>query len=198
MRVRIGLSIIAFALLLSASPARAAGPGFCLKYSQPLVNEAERVKSRGGCGQKISDPFWATDKTIQRQWCMAHSEDTVTKRLSEMQFVVEKCDYCKTYADTITAAANFNIKYECGFTYDGDERWKPDRQFHFIGCMRFESATNGKGEVYWVKDELNSIVGDVSLQIAECKAKKPISTSSSALTVPKAIPPLRDSVGRVK
>jgi hypothetical protein len=200
-------AIVAGALLLPGSFASAASPTFCASHSDVLKHKAALVLVRGGCGQNMNDPFWSTNKSVQGRWCLSTDEGTVIKRLREMDNVAEKCDYCRGYADLVSAAAADNIKYGCGLkaeVWEGDERWKPDREFHFIGCIKFEWYSGGTDRSYGeisqpqVKQALDAILGDVTSRVAQCKASKGIGTSSSALTVPKGEPAFQDTFQRKK
>jgi hypothetical protein len=90
--------------------------------------------------------------------------------------------------------------------YDGDERWKADKAFHFYGCLKFEYCAEGNlvrdrqchGELGYTKPGLDSIMKDVIAAVAQCKEKKGISTRSSALTVPKGKPAFQDTFQRKK
>ncbi|MGZ3410382.1 MAG: hypothetical protein ACXWJW_04715 [Xanthobacteraceae bacterium] len=206
----------AILLLLPAEFLWAASPAACNNFALSLVNAAQKVKAKGGCDQNMNDPFWSTNKAVQVQWCLGTSDETLKKRLDEMGAVSEKCSYCQLYADYVSAAAVYNIQNKCGYKYDGDGRWNPDRQFHFSGCMKFEScftdaallfgAIGGNtyctgdlnqqvGSSDTVKTSLDAIAGDVGFKIEQCKATR---ASSQPLTVQKDGFNLRDSFERLK
>lgn len=210
------LGIAAGALLLSGNFAYPAT--FCenwaanaVKYSQSMRALAQSVPGGTCTGHNLLDPFWSTNSKRQRQWCTSVSRDTANTRTGEMNDAITRCGYCAGYANILTTAAAENQKFGCGFKDDGDTRWSGTAVSHFQGCMTVQDCDDDcriLGVAACYKACLNfdglkakimdPIVSQVTTAIAQCKVEKGINTSSSALTVPKAIPPLRDSVGRVK
>jgi hypothetical protein len=202
-KVFMRLAVAAGTLLLSGSLASAASPTFCAAHFAPEAGlRIQKVRALGGCGQDMNDPFWSTNQSVQIRWCTSVDEDTARTRIGEIAQIANKCDYCRVYATSVATAAAENIKYSCGFKYDGDERWRPDRAFHFDGCIKFcsvsEITSRCNGDLPSTKNGLNSIVVDVTSQVAQCKAEKNIGTASSALTLPRNVPPLQDTIQRLK
>jgi hypothetical protein len=210
--------IIAGALLLPGSLALAASDADCVVMAKSFVNHVKQIRAAGrspgagadslSCGHNLQDSFWSPDFEVQYRWCRSHSLETARTRAGEMSEAVAKCSYCNIYARTVTSAAADNIKFGCGFKDGGDKRWTPDLDHHFNGCMAAKSCEEVcvmwscydacTVEVNAIRPMLQPIVSQVTSAVAQCKVEKGINTSSSALTVPKPIPPLRDSVGRAK
>ena len=210
--------IVAGALLLPGGPALAGSPTDCAVMAKSLVNKVKQIRAAGrspsgggdslSCGHNLQDPFWSPDLQVQRRWCLSVSLATSRKRVEEMSEAVAKCSFCNIYARTVTSAAADNIKFGCGFTNNDDTRWKDDLDSHFTGCLAAKKCDRICGAfgcydgcdstLDGIRPMLQPIASQVTSDVAQCKVEKGIGTSSSALTVPKAIPPLRDSVGRAK
>jgi hypothetical protein len=173
-----------------------------VNFSQKMRAVAQRAPGGRCPGHNLLDPFWSTNSIRQLQWCASVPDETVRIRTQEMYRAIEICSYCTTYANIVTSAANDNIKYGCGFKNDGDQRWLPDLNYHFVGCAAVKDCSDdvciSDTSADWIRSKLEPIASQVTLAVAECKLEKGIGTASSALTVPRAIPPRRDSVGRVK
>jgi hypothetical protein len=198
------LAVTAGTLLLSGNLASAESPTFCSATFVPRVaGFIQNVRAMGGCGLDMKDPFWSTSSAVQIRWCLGEDRDTNNKRYSEIGAISQKCSYCRAYADVVSTAAADNIKYGCNFKYVHDQRWRPAWQFHFDGCMKLEGCSSHDrcgGELYLVKDGLDSILADVTSQVALCKAEKGIKSSASPLTVPapQPVPPLQETIQRPK
>jgi hypothetical protein len=203
-RIFMRLAVAAGTLLLSGNLASAESPTFCSATFAPQVaGFIQKVRAMGGCGHDMKDPFWSANSSVQIRWCLGEDRDTANKRYSEIGAISQKCSYCRAYADVVSTAAAENIKYGCNFKYVSDQRWRPAWQFHFDGCRTREGCNSYDrcgGELYLVKDGLDSILADVTSQVALCKAEKGVRSSSSPLTVPKAIPipPLQEAIQRPK
>jgi hypothetical protein len=210
--------IVAGAFLLPGNFALAGSPTDCAVIAKSMVHKVKQIRAAGrspsaggdslSCGHNLQDPFWSPDLPVQYRWCLSVSLATSRKRVEEMSEAVAKCSYCNIYARTVTSAAADNVKFGCGFKNNDDTRWTGDLDSHFTGCMAAKKCDRICGafgcydgcdpSLDGVRPMLQPIVSQVTSAVAQCKVEKGINTASSALTVPKTIPPLRDSVGRVK
>jgi hypothetical protein len=203
--------IVAGALLLPSSPASAGDYGFCtLTFVPQTTSFVSKIRSWGGCGHDMNNPFWSKDPKTQLKWCLSmSSSETPQKRLDEMNAVRLKCEACNVYADRVTAAANDNIAYKCGYKQrdkflvgdigpgyltnqgkevKGDQRWLPDRAYHMRGCVKL-----GPSDFYRITDV---IPREMDEEIAACKKDKG-SVAASSLSTPKE-PIVRDTIDRKK
>jgi hypothetical protein len=210
-------TIAAGALLLAGNIASAQSLVFCadfvkaaVKYSQQMRALAQKAPGGRCTGHNLLDPFWSTNSIAQRQWCLSVSRGTENTRLDEMRAAVEKCGYCGTYADVVTTAAQYNIENRCGFSHDGDERWRPDKALHFNGCMVAKkceekcllldcwNSCSDDTDIDAVRKMLDPIAAQVSLAVAQCKSERGLGKTSSALTAPKREPEFQDTFQRKK
>jgi hypothetical protein len=213
------LLVIAGTLLLSGNLASAGSLPHCAGFATAAISNVQKIRAAGrspspggdslSCGHNLQDPFWSPDRDVQWRWCMSVSDETADKRSDEMREAVGKCSYCNIYARTVTSAAADNIKFGCGLKNDGDTRWTADLDSAFTGCLATQFCEDSgcvlgicdtycTGDLSSIQRVLNPIVEQVTSAVAQCKAEKGIGTSSSALSVPKTIPPLQDKIDRPK
>jgi hypothetical protein len=188
--------LVAGALLVSCNLASAADGIVCVGFANYAVRNAKEVRQMGGCGLNLNDVSLSTDRAAQMQWCSSVDEDTVNARFDELRDQTNRCSYCRSYADTMTAAATDNITYGCGFKNAGDQRWRPDNAYHFNGCMAAEDCNNVC--VLWdcyracvheasvIRQLLDPNIAQVTLAIAQCKATR---KSQAPLTASRPIRP---------
>jgi hypothetical protein len=209
----IRFALVAGTLLLSGNSANAI---FCDAFATFAVENAQKVRQLGGCGLNLKDVSLSTNRAEQIRWCVDVRAETRDIRVSELQEQTNRCSGCQAYADVITAAAVDNIRYGCGFKNVDDERWRPDKAFHFNGCMAARDC-DPVCVLFWCRQAclnfdgvkqtmLDPVAADVTQKIAECKlTHDPVScrgchgsnTSAAVLAVPKGWDAFQDAVKRL-
>ena len=196
--------IVAGTWLLSGSHALPMSGSYCVAFAKAASIVVKQVHDAGrlpggpsySCGHDLQDRFWSPDRKVQLGWCLSVSDETAEKRLREMKAIAGKCAFCRTYSNVLANAAAENIKFGCGFQNGDDQRWKPDEEFHFVGCLQFKDCSTAGplmigeaacgGELYYTKPALERIKANVTSSVATCKAEKG-ATTSSALSTPKQV-----------
>ena len=180
----------AFAAALAVLPfgtAFAADIQTCQNFAKFAVKNAQEVRALGGCFLNLSDRSLSTDYSRQFRWCIGEEDTTtITDLVEALRLQTDKCKRCQDYARIVTAAAQANIQYKCGFTSSTDNRWKPDYNYHMKGCMDASFNPQGDwGPSPWAYNtDLDPIAGDMLLQIERCKKTHPVAVCKTCHTTP--------------
>jgi hypothetical protein len=167
-----------FAIVLLGLPVRtasAADAQTCRDFAAFASKNAQEVRALGGCGLNLADESLSTSSSAQMRWCLGVQDtQTITTRVSELVDQTILCKFCQSYARTVTEAALDNIRLGCGYTSNPniDDRWKPDYNYHFKGCMAVPGKARWLERSEYIAGELTPIAGSMALQISECKNKR--------------------------
>ena len=105
----------------------------CSDIAAKWVAAAKEAES-SGC--YLEGYMWSTDSRTQGEYCLSVGDLDIASRTSDMRHQIAICRYCSHVANLMTDAAKVNDKLHCGYGGRGapDNRWVPDRKFHYNTC----------------------------------------------------------------
>ncbi|HKY87853.1 MAG TPA: hypothetical protein VJL90_13925 [Pseudorhodoplanes sp.] len=196
-RVLINQSIVQFALVIMAlllpiAPTMAQDhptDAQCRNFADFAVRNAQRVRDLNCSTLPWNDPTLSLNKDYHFRWCRMMRTETVEKMMEVLFAQSSKCEYCRNYADTVTAlyaemkelldtpipqaGSTAMVRINCRKNSWGWDSVSSayDQNGPHVACMKSEVVKGGSHyyDVASVKPELDQVLGEMAREVAQCK-----------------------------
>lgn len=141
-------------------------PGFCDSYADDAVSAAA-ANTSNACGR--SGPRYSTDRNVHYWWCMGSRTSSVMAEDTNRGAEMDKCNYCRGYADKVPAKVREARLYSCQVT---GPKWSSDPQDHFRWCFDSKDSLDVAASEERDRDVEVALCKDryTTAQLAACEA----------------------------